>query len=1428
MEISTYVPLRNHSAYSLLEGAIKIPALVKIALAEGFAAVAITDSHNMFGSLEFSEACCKAGVQPIIGCVFRLMPMQEAAGASEYDELLLLAKDEIGYAHLMKLVSDSYLHPEHVNMPLISLASLAKYNEGLIALSGGVQGAIGKAILRGKIDTAYEFAKELGGVFAGRFYVEIMRHGLPEEAQTEPHFLQIAKELNLPIIATNDAYFYGEEMYEAHDALICIAEGRYVVEDNRRRLTPEHRLKSHAEICALFADLPEALENTHIVASRCAVRSPSRKPMLPSYHMEENGVVLSEAEALRKAAREGLDKRLEVIFATPHASAAGKALASAALTREESNPSQSQDISSGKLPPPLRGRAGVGGALTNSNLNIAKPYYDRLEYELDVIINMGFPGYFLIVSDFITWSKQQGIPVGPGRGSGAASVVAWSLLITDLDPLAHDLVFERFLNPERVSMPDFDIDFCQERRDEVINYVQSKYGADRVAQIITFGKLQARAVLRDVGRVLQMPYGQVDRICKLVPNNPANPVTLAQAIELEPLLKAQMEEEEAVAKLVDISLKLEGLYRHASTHAAGVVIADRPLNQLVPLYSDGKSSMPVVQYSMKYAEEAGLVKFDFLGLKTLSVLKKAVDMVNAGNNNLTPHGSTSGVALVSPALPQGESNSSQPQIHEIENSSPPLAGGGRGRGEGEIIIANRQHYPLHIKQFARDMRKNPTQAEAKLWQLLQNKNTGYKFRRQHNIDGCYIADFVCLEQRLIIKIDGGQHSENEDDKMRTSYFEAQNFRIMRFWNNEILQNTEGCYELILQELQNITTPHASAAGKALASAALPQGESNLSQHKDSSLGDYSPLAGESMRAKTEWVGGKDKTLQLEYLPINDEPTYELLRAGNGVGVFQFESVGMRETLKKLRPDRLEDLIALGALYRPGPMDNIPTYIACKHGKEQPNYLHPSLEGVLKETYGVIIYQEQVQKIAQILSGYTLGSADLLRRAMGKKIKAEMDAQRKIFVDGAKNNNVPSNQANEIFDLVAKFAGYGFNKAHAAAYGLIGYQTAYLKANYPYEFIAASMSYDMHNTDKLNLFKQDAASMNIRILPPDINTSEADFTVQIDAQGKYIRYALSALKNVGEQAMQDLVKERKKGGNFASIYDVMQRLDTKIINKRSLENLVMAGAFDSIHSNRAQLFASIEMMINYGQQQAEERNSAQISLFGEDTGGAIPPPELAPTPDWEAVERLGREYQAVGFYLSAHPLDGYSFALKQMRVKAAEELPELLGEQYRKLTMAGIVMGRKFKNSQRGRFAFVQLSDATGVYEATIYDEKLMDSCRPLLELGKMLLLEVEGKSGEDGGVRIIIQSMIPLEDALKAKSTSTSINNVTLVINQPEAVLRLKEMLPSPTNAGAKIQLRIPLDANRHALMNLSANYNLNHEMIVQLSQINGISLWQE
>jgi DNA polymerase-3 subunit alpha len=1185
-DLNTYVPLRVRSAYSLLEGAIKVPQLIKIAGEEGFKSIALTDNHNLFGSLEFSSSCLKAEIQPIIGCLFNLIPI-EPTSPQDKDQLLLIAKNEIGYNNLMKAVSLAYMNPESKDAPLISLKTLSGFTDGLIALSGGIYGSIGKAILRGKNDIAYEYAKELSSIFKDSFYLEIMRHGLPEELTTEPQFLQIALELNLPIVATNDAYFYGHDMYEAHDALICISEGRYVNEDNRRRLSVNHRLKSAAEFCAAFADLPEAIENTHIIAKRCSICAPNRKPILPSYHMSEGGVVLSEADALRKAAKAGLDKRLEFI-------------------------AQNQAISNAENDAP------------NPYTLNPQAYYDRLEYELETIINMGFPGYFLIVSDFITWSKEQGIPVGPGRGSGAASVVAWSLLITDLDPLQYDLVFERFLNPERVSMPDFDIDFCQARRDEVISYVQQRYGRDRVAQIITFGKLQARAVLRDVGRVLQMPYGQVDRICKLVPNNPANPVTLAQAIELEPLLKEAMSQEEAVSKLVDMSLKLEGLYRHASTHAAGVVIADRPLDELVPLYRDAKSEMPVVQYSMKYAEEAGLVKFDFLGLKTLTVLKKAVDMVN------------------------------------------------EGLGDG------------------------------------------------------------------------------------------------------------------VQGLENATAPNPSTL---------------------------------------------NPELDLLKIPLNDPKTYELLCAGSGVGVFQFESVGMRETLKKLRPDRLEDLIALGALYRPGPMDNIPTYIACKHGKEQPNYLHPSLTEVLRETYGVIIYQEQVQKIAQILSGYTLGGADLLRRAMGKKIKAEMDAQRKIFVEGAEKNNVPAKQANEIFDLVAKFAGYGFNKAHAAAYGLIGYQTAYLKANHPYEFMAASMTYDMHNTDKLNIFKQDAQAMGLRLLPPDINTSHADFTVQHDSGGKHIRYALAALKNVGEAAMEELVRERQVNGLYKNIYDVMERLDTKTINKRSLESLINAGAFDSLHQNRASLFNSIDTLLAYAQNYAEEKASSQISLFGEATGGAIPPPALSALDDYGALEKLAGEYQAIGFYLSSHPLDGYVYALQQLKVRISNELSELLTDQYRKITMAGVITARKFKNSNRGRFAFMQLSDAFGVYEVSIYDENILNN-RELLEIGNLVLLQLDAKLNDDGGMRLIVQNINLLEDSLKMAENNAPIpRSISFVLHNKAAINQMRDELSGLNHGVTKIILRIPIDENqtsgRHAVINLPNSYAMPNQTITTLSQINGVKLWQ-
>ncbi|MBY0355919.1 MAG: DNA polymerase III subunit alpha, partial [Rickettsiales bacterium] len=739
-----FVHLRVHTAYSLLEGAVRIPELIALCQRYEMPAVAITDKDNLFGSMEFSQDAAAKGIQPIIGCQFSVRPLSESTGGRNAlpDQLLLYAKNEVGYLHLMKLASLTYLDAEEDSGPLLSYATIAQYSEGLMALSGGPMGGIGRAMVAGRKEEATALLLQLLEMFGDRFYMEIMRHGLPDERACEAEMLALAMEHQVPLVATNDIYFHGNhEMYLAHDALLCIAGGRYVSEDNRRRLTQEHRFKTPEEMRLLFADLPEAIENTVLFAQRCAVMSHKHKPILPSFTIREEGRELSEEEALRLKSREGLRHRLEsLVF-------------SEAMSEEEKH-------------------------------TIAAPYYARLEFELDVIISMKFPGYFLIVSDFITWSKQQGIPVGPGRGSGAASVVAWSLLITDLDPLMYGLVFERFLNPERVSMPDFDIDFCQERRDEVIRYVQERYGRDRVAQIITFGKLQARAVLRDVGRVLQMPYGQVDRICKLVPNNPANPLTLEEAIKVEPMLRRARDDDESVARLITLALKLEGLYRHASTHAAGVVIADRPLDTLVPLYRDPRSDMPVVQYSMKYAEYAGLVKFDFLGLKTLTVLQKAL----------------------------------------------------------------------------------------------------------------------------------------------------------------------------------------------------------------------------------EFIARRGVTLDLLKLPLDDKKTYQLLTRGDTVGVFQFESAGMRDSLRKLRPDRLEDLIALGALYRPGPMDNIPSYCNRKHGKEKPDYLHPLLEPVLRETYGVIIYQEQVQQIAQVLAGYTLGGADLLRRAMGKKIKEEMAAQRTTFIEGATANGVDAKKA----------------------------------------------------------------------------------------------------------------------------------------------------------------------------------------------------------------------------------------------------------------------------------------------------------------------------------------------------------------------------------------------------------------------------------
>ncbi|CDK98329.1 DNA polymerase III, alpha subunit [Magnetospirillum gryphiswaldense MSR-1 v2] len=1076
-----FVHLRTHTAYSLSEGAIKLKQLIKLCEKQMMPAIGIADTGNLFGALEFSTSCADAGIQPIIGCQVAVRREGEAPARDgrkpDPDWLVLLCQSETGYANLLKLVSKAYLETDAGETPQVTLHDLETRSAGLILLTGGPKGPVNRLLADGQNDKAEILLVRLAQGFPGRAYVELQRHGEENENRAEPGLVNLAYKHDLPLVATNEPFFADRGMYEAHDALICIAEGAYVAQDERRRLTPEHYFKSPAEMRELFADLPEACDNTLVVAQRCAFMVAKRKPILPPFRMDG----LTEAEVLRKMCWDGLAQRLEKHVFQP------------GMTEEERE-------------------------------HVARPYRERIEYEIGVIEQMGFPGYFLIVSDFIQWSKAHDIPVGPGRGSGAGSAVAWALTITDLDPLRWGLLFERFLNPERVSMPDFDIDFCQDRREETIRYVQDKYGYHQVAQIITFGKLQARAVLRDVGRVLQMPYGQVDRICKMVPNNPASPVTLEQALEIEPLLKEARERDEAVAHLLDMGMKLEGLYRHASTHAAGVVIGDRSLDELVPLYRDPRSDMPVTQFNMKWVEAAGLVKFDFLGLKTLTVMITAIK---------------------------------------------------------------------HIKKT------------------------------------------------------------------------------------------------------------------------------------------------------------KGLDVDLSALPLDDQATYELLTRGDAAGVFQLESSGMRDVLRKMRPNRLEDLIAVVALYRPGPMDQIPRYIACKHGLEQPDYMHPLLEPILKETFGIMVYQEQVMQIAQVLSGYSLGGADLLRRAMGKKIKEEMEAQRKTFVDGAVARAVDGDQASMIFDKVAKFAEYGFNKSHAAAYALIAYQTAWLKANHPAEFMAATMTYEMANTDKLNSFRQELDRLKIKLLPPDINKSQATFSVEKLADGSHaVRYALAALKNVGEGACRSIAEERERSGPYKDLFDFARRLDTKQLNRRQMENMVRAGVFDSLEKNRGKVFKNCEGLLRYGAGEAEQRQSSQMSLLG---GNVAPPPKLENASDWSPHEKLTQEFDAIGFYLSAHPLDAFSKSLKRLGVLKISELPKHLqaGGKSR-VKLAGSMLSKQERTSAKGsRYAFVTASDSSGMYEVTCFSEVLAAS-REILEAGGPLLFEVDARLEEEQ-LRLTCQRIASLDqEAAKA------------------------------------------------------------------------------
>jgi DNA polymerase-3 subunit alpha len=1132
MPDSPFIHLHVHSAYSLAEGAIKIPDLINLCVKNKMPAVAVTDTNNLFGALEFAMAAKKAGIQPILGA-------QVEIGEHRHKAVLLVQSDT-GYQNLSKLLSDAYMESEHAD-PVLDFDAVQNHNAGLICLCADIQ-----------------VLERLQGIFNDRFYVSMARYGVPEEDQKEEALLKYAYDNNAPLVATNDCYFAESKAYEAHDALLCISEGRYVTEEDRRKVTPEHYFKPGKEMEMLFADIPEAIANTTVIAKRCSYLLEPIDPILPAFDTEGGR---SEFEELKAQAEEGLKWRLTF----------GKAA-------EESE------------------------------------YFERLAFELDIINKMGYPGYFLIVSDFIKWAKDNNIPVGPGRGSGAGSVVAWALKITDLDPIEWGLLFERFLNPERVSMPDFDIDFCQTRRDEVIQYVQGKYGRDRVAQIITFGKLQARAVVRDVGRVLQMPYGQVDRIAKLIPNNPADPKTLQEALDADADLRAERDKDEVQKKLIDIALQLEGLYRHASTHAAGLVIADRPLPELVPVYRDPKSDMPVTQFNMKYVEQAGLVKFDFLGLKTMTVVQKAVDMVNA-------------------TLCHPEREAEGPQ----------------------------------------------------------------------NIQG-----------------DPSVASLHQDDK-----------------------------------------------------------------------------------------------IDLLTIPLDDQKTYDLIARGDTVGVFQLESAGMRDALKKVKPTRFEDIIALVSLYRPGPMENIPAYAATKHGKQEADYMHPKLEPLLKETYGIMIYQEQVQRAAQVLSGYTLGGADLLRRAMGKKIKEEMDAQREMFVKGAaEHNNVPKDQAEHIFDQIAKFAGYGFNKSHAAAYALIAYWTAWLKANHHLEFMAASMTLDLGNTDKLAIFKQDLDRTEVDLRIPCVNHSEVEFSVEGDA----IRYALAALKGVGEQAMHALVRERVSGGSFDAIEDFASRLDPKAMNKRQLEHMAYAGAFDAINDNRAAVSAGAEMILRHAQTLAEEKASGQNNLFGGDGGVGLKMPDLPDVKPWSPLEKLGYEFGAVGFYLSAHPLDSREQQFENLGITYHVDLLQQVEEKMAvRATMAAVLLKKQEKMSQKGsKYAFLQLSDPTGVFEVMMFSE-VLNATREHLNPGTALLVQIEAEQKEDQ-IRMMCSNASPLDTALEHK-----IRQIKIELDNAKPAQSIKEFLDIEGSGKSEILFTLKLPDNRVVTLQLPGRHSLSPQARERIRSERGV-----
>ncbi|MDR3155819.1 MAG: DNA polymerase III subunit alpha [Holosporaceae bacterium] len=1119
MNGSRFIHLRLHSAYSLAEGAIKMEELVALCQQNYMPAVAVTDTNNLFGAMEFSKACMENGIQPIIGCQLNVQHSSgdncTALAQNRATSILLYAKSGEGYHNLIQLVSQAHLNSSSEFYPEITLDLLAKHSAELLVLTGGIYGSLGSFLTANDMDSACEYLRFMHRYFPNRLYIELSRHNNEMENKIEEQAIGLAYEQRIPLVATNNVCFPYQKDFKAHDALICIAQGKTIYEMDRISSSPEFYFKPSLEMAELFCDIPEAIDNTVHIARRCYFALLKKKTMMPQFKPASGR---TQDEELLSMSVIGLGKKLAVF------------------------------------------------EVNGNYQEIREKYFDRLYYELEMIKKMGFSGYFLIIADYVQWAKLQDIPVGPGRGSGAGSIVAWSVEITDVDPIYFGLFFERFLNPDRVSMPDFDIDFCQERRDEVIRYVQQKYGYQCVAQIITFGKLQARAVVKDVGRVLAMPYGFMDKISKMIPFHPTHPMTLQQAIDSEELLQNLMNSDPQVKNLMNIAICLEGLYRHASVHAAGVVISDQNLQDIVPLYKDQRSIMPVTQFSMKYVENAGLIKFDFLGLKTLTVIDKTL------------------------------------------------------------------------------------------------KN---------------------IEKR-------------------------------------------GIY------------------------------------------------------------------LKINDFPMDDKRTFELLRIVNCVGVFQIESAGMRDVLRKMQPDRVEDLIALVALYRPGPMDDIPKYIACKHGLEPIQYIDPRLEPILAPTYGVMVYQEQVMRIAQEIGGYSLGQADILRRAMGKKDKNEMLAQKRRFIDGAIQNGMAQPIAEHLFEQMNKFAGYGFNKSHATPYGLLTYQTAFLKANYPIEFFAATMTIDMTNTDKLYAYYQDAETNNINILPPDINLSGHEFL--IDYATNSIRYSLTAIKGSGEQAVRAVVEEREQHGDFVSIFDFVKRLShLRVFTRKILEHFIKAGVFDRLHSNRRQLFESIDQLM------AMKTSSDQALLFEEEST-----PTLTEVPEWNDSDKLQQEFSAIGFYISSHPMRQYVDVLRKMRFPSLQEAKEMA-----RAKVAVVINNVIYKTTKnQHKFCILQVSDVSGAADVSIFSE-VLSSCRDLLEVGNMVLLDVScSKIGEQ--IRIT---------ADKVQKFSGNFSNF-VADTKPMGTVNSYSNAPAPEVR--TLQVRIGSKSNLGALKKLVDNFRAGTNFRIILLLQNG------